>query len=272
MDLGVFFRFVFIVLLCICAMWWMSNLYHRLMQRNTGKTGLLLTGLIGVPVHEMSHAIMAVLFGHKIHKIVFFRYKESEPTLGWVEHSYNRFNFRQSVGLLYVAIAPIIFMPLLITVLLNNRDVLVGQSISTALYDWVLTSRNAQLPDFMLAILTDAENIISSINTNNLGLFCLVGCLALHAAPSKADIKTVTQSFASLCGLGSLFCVLLALIYFQNAEIIYLCINYLIQSVIFASLMAEASILFDLSAKWVLKILLLMWQIIVAKCKNKDEI
>ena len=255
MDLGVFIRFLLLVLFCISALWWLSDTYHRLMQRYTGKTGLLLTGLIGVPIHEMSHAAMAVLFGHQIHRIVFFRYKESEPTLGWVEHSYNRLNFRQSVGLLYVAVAPLLLMPVLITLILKQNDVLVGQQFSAVLCDWVLSGTSIPPHKFFFSLVGDIEDLLSAITWNNIGLFSLVGCIALHSAPSRADIKTVTRSFASIFGLASIVALLFLLIWSQNTFVIYRTMNFIIQSVIFAAMMAEASLLFDFSTRFALRFL-----------------
>lgn len=267
MDSGVFFRFCFLVLLCIGLLWWLSDTYHRLMERYTGKTGLLITGLIGVPIHEMSHAVVAILFGHQIHRIVFFRYKDNEPTLGWVEHSYNRLSFRQSVGLLYVAIAPILIMPIIIALTLQHNNVLVGQGISTVLFEWVLEGKSIQPNVFFPSIISDIENLVSLMSWDNIGLFALVGCIALHASPSRADMRTVTHSLASLFGLGSIVAILYFLIHSQSTLVIYKVINFIIQSVIFAALMAEASLIFDFSSRFALRLLTTFWQQIIAKCK-----
>ena len=151
MDLYIFSRFLLLVGLCIYGLWACSDCYHRLIQRYTGKTGLLITGLIGVPCHEISHVAMALFFGHKIHKIVFFRYKDTEPTLGWVSHSYNPLNLRSSCGVLFIAMAPIILIPPCISWALDSINVQIGQNVTQLLYNWIASS-NPPTTSELLAI------------------------------------------------------------------------------------------------------------------------
>lgn len=79
---------------------------RNLMQR-FGQTGVLLTSLLGTPVHEIGHAAMALLFGHKITKIKLLQVNHPNGVLGYVEHSYNPKNFYQRVGNFFIALGPI---------------------------------------------------------------------------------------------------------------------------------------------------------------------
>lgn len=58
---------------------------------------------LGTIVHESSHAFFALIFGHKIKKIVFFHPKAA------VTHSYNKRNIYHQIGNLFIGIGPIIF-------------------------------------------------------------------------------------------------------------------------------------------------------------------
>ena len=49
-----------------------------------------INGLIGVPIHELGHAIMCVLFRHKIVATQFFPTDTSQGALGYVQHQYNQ--------------------------------------------------------------------------------------------------------------------------------------------------------------------------------------
>ena len=50
-----------------------ENLNNKLIYSVFGKTGILITGAIGTVVHESSHLLMAMLFGHKIQEVKFFK-------------------------------------------------------------------------------------------------------------------------------------------------------------------------------------------------------
>ncbi|MFZ2352803.1 hypothetical protein [Paucilactobacillus nenjiangensis] len=69
-------------------------------------------GFIGIAIHESSHLIMALIFRHKIEKFRLVRFpKKNDPddqALGYVSHSFNRSNFYQRLGNLFIGIAPII--------------------------------------------------------------------------------------------------------------------------------------------------------------------
>jgi len=81
---------------------------------------------IGTAVHELGHAVFALLFAHKIEKIVLFSPNNDEGTLGYVNHSYNKKNIYQNIGNFFIGIGPIIFGPFIISIIVY---LLTGQSI-----------------------------------------------------------------------------------------------------------------------------------------------
>ncbi len=79
----------------------------RNFQRGFGSKALMVTGLIGVPIHELSHAIIALLFGHKITKIKLLQKPDENGVMGYVQHSYNKRSIYQQMGNFFIGIAPI---------------------------------------------------------------------------------------------------------------------------------------------------------------------
>lgn len=85
---------------------WNERLSYRLLGR---KGYLYVFGWLGTAVHELGHAIFAVLFGHKINKIVFFDPDPNASSLGYLNHSYNPESIYQNIGNFFIGIGPIIF-------------------------------------------------------------------------------------------------------------------------------------------------------------------
>ena len=77
---------------------YLESLTRMYWSRAFGRKGFLLTAWIGVPIHELGHAIMCVLFRHKIVTTQFFPTDTSQGALGYVQHQYNQKVYINELG------------------------------------------------------------------------------------------------------------------------------------------------------------------------------
>lgn len=77
-----------------------------------GFSAQIIAGWFGIVIHEASHLLMALLFGHHITSFRLVRSPNrndpSDNSLGYVNHTWNQHNFYQKVGNVFIGIAPII--------------------------------------------------------------------------------------------------------------------------------------------------------------------
>jgi len=85
---------------------WSENLSYKLFGRTIY---LYVFGWLGTSVHEIGHALFALLFGHKITDMVLFSPNATTGTLGYVSHSYNKKSIYQNIGNFFIGIGPILF-------------------------------------------------------------------------------------------------------------------------------------------------------------------
>lgn len=102
---------LWVLLAVISAVIGVHHLFTRLFASKIfgnplSKSLFYLSAVIGTPIHEASHAIMALIFGHKIHKICWFQVGK-DGRVGYVEHNWNRRSFYQSLGGIFIALAPL---------------------------------------------------------------------------------------------------------------------------------------------------------------------
>ena len=98
---------LFAVVACGLLVGFCERLFVGMLGQGMGRGVVIGTSLIGTPVHEWSHALMCVIFGHKIQKIVLWQPCSEDGTLGYVTHSFNTRNVYQRLGNLFIGVGPV---------------------------------------------------------------------------------------------------------------------------------------------------------------------
>jgi len=99
-----------------------ENLSYKVLGR---KVYLYVFGWLGTSIHELGHAIFAIIFAHKISEIKLFT-PGSGKSLGHVKHSYTRGNPYQTLGNFFIGLGPVLlgsFLLLVVTWLLFGIDI-----------------------------------------------------------------------------------------------------------------------------------------------------
>lgn len=149
----------------------------------------VVTGIVGVPIHEASHLLGCWLFGLKPTRVVFFRPDRSSGTLGYVNFRYRPHSVFAHFGLFIQGIAPLVTGTVIVVLCLSSASGQAFTPSSLSVYDAQesLVSFAMFLFDAIPATLCKAQLGLSSIT----GVLTVgfASCVSLHAIPSWSDIR-----------------------------------------------------------------------------------
>jgi len=103
--------FIFVTLLT-----YLNRDTKKYLANGLGLNSELYLGFIGIFLHELSHLLMAIFFGHRIARVRLLKRPhpdrlgaDGKPdlTLGYVNHTWNQRNWYQTTGNLFIGVAPI---------------------------------------------------------------------------------------------------------------------------------------------------------------------
>ena len=178
---------------------WLISLCNRQFYVNMGKYGraaCYVTAFIGTPVHELSHALMCVIFGHKIIDIKLFNIG-NDGTLGYVSHSYNKRNIFQCAGNFFIGVAPITVISAL---MYGLACLLIPQFTEKAAV--LATGSFEDMPGRIEYMWQVIIAFFSAATTWQWWVFVLAGMfLALHMNLSGADIKSAAKGLVIVLAL-----------------------------------------------------------------------
>ena len=95
------------VVVCGLCVSLFRTLFVRMMGDGIGRGVVMATSILGTPVHELGHAVMCLIFGHRIEDMSLWQPSAPDGQLGYVTHAYNPRNVYHIIGNLFIGIGPI---------------------------------------------------------------------------------------------------------------------------------------------------------------------
>lgn len=219
---------------------YLESLTRTYWSRAFGRKGFLLTAWIGVPVHELGHAIMCLLFRHKIVATQFFPTDTSQGALGYVQHQYNQKSIYQRIGNFFIGIGPII-SGITALILLMRYFVPASYSLFNTNLETTVASTSINLDMiqnmflstfFLLKSLFTMSNLL----TPSFWLFLFIAiCISAHIALSKPDIKGSIDGVIVMFILLFLFNIIAGLFQYDSNQLIGKMMKYNMYLIAFSS-------------------------------------
>ncbi|MCP8969273.1 hypothetical protein [Ectobacillus ponti] len=161
------------------------------------------TAWVGVPVHELGHAFMCVLFGHRITGVQWFPTDTSHGLLGYVRHQYNRRSLYQRIGNFFIGTGPIFSG---IAAIMGLLYVCVPQSYAAfiAAVEAHVQPGNMSVPLIQgvlaaFAVLVKSLFTLQHVSRASFWIFLLLAvCISSHISLSRLDIEGAWDGLITL--------------------------------------------------------------------------
>ena len=160
----------------------------RRLSHRFGWRSVLVTGWLGVPLHELSHLLMCKVFRHRIVAFSLFDPDPRTGTLGYVQHAYRRRNLFQLAGNFFIGIAPLLGGSLILLLALwfllpTARPAWGAAPAADVTSQWLHTAQMAG--DTLQRIFT-----VAHLGSWQFWVFLLLSlCVGTHLSPSRPDLE-----------------------------------------------------------------------------------
>ena len=216
-TIGAILLFGFLIALC-----------NRCFYNNLGRFGrgiCYITGAVGTPVHESSHALMCLLFGHRIEEMRLFQINDEDGVLGYVSHTYNKRNLYQRIGNFFIGIAPILVIS---AILFGFAHLLMPEMLSTLEEKAALDRAFVSFGGFFENLGAVLKAFFIEAKTWQWWVFLFIGSLlCLHMTLSRADIKSAFSGLIFILILSFLFNIILG---FIKLEVLDECTYHIVRA------------------------------------------
>ncbi|MDR2581324.1 MAG: hypothetical protein LBC85_10075 [Fibromonadaceae bacterium] len=227
-----------------------NKAFFKLVGYKFGRTACMVTGFVGVPVHEIGHALFCIIFRHRIIEIKLYQPNSADGTLGYVRHAYNRKSIYHQIGNFFIGFGPILFGSAMLLLLMYW----LVPNLFEAFKNSSEFSEVLNLDVFSLSALKYIYNVMqgasitfyssSDFSDWRWWIFMVPACsIALHMSLSVADMKS------SWMGFGFIVITLLivnTVLYFIDIDTMLTLTNYCLTAGTFILNFLTISVVFSL--------------------------
>ncbi len=201
-----------------------SNAYRRCLIAAAGWTGFCVLGAIGVPFHELSHLITALIFNHNVTDFALFRPLKGrkDGNLGYVNHSYDKNSLYQRAGNFFIGAAPMLFGAGLLTFLLYLA---VPESI---IWENIADLSASSAANIVISVLTAYIDALRCYNIFAWLVIIVSVFICPHLGMSGADVKNTLSGVIFLLAAS----VVLPYVIYGYFDVSYAYMNIVIFSFI----------------------------------------
>ena len=203
------FSLILLPFLLIVIVSQLGQVAKKVLVQTLGGKSQIIVGGLGVIIHELSHTIVALLFGHHITKLRLLNIQKNTTSLGSVEHYYNSHNLYQRMGNFFIGLAPFYGCALCLEILQNwfFQTGFVYQQ-----WGMLLTSGET-IRQGMLAtlVLPELKAIFVPLRGRTLGFLLLVLLISSTGfSLSNNDLRSAVKGILPLAILCSVVGILMA--------------------------------------------------------------
>lgn len=204
-------------------LYFLASMTRRIFAKTLGaKTELYITGWIGTPIHELSHALFCIIFNHQINDIKLFTTKSD--TIGYVLHSYDSRSWYQQIGNFFIGVGPIIIGALIVYFLFLLLAPELKENIFSVNIDYdksagILNMIYSGISNIFISILNIFSNIVRNIfasrSYKNIGFWIFIYLsisIASHMELSPADISHAWKGMLVIFAVSLIFNTFLLII------------------------------------------------------------
>ena len=197
----------FILIIIPVIMSYLLTFLNKFIWKQTTRYSTILkySLYVGVPIHELSHMVMCIIFGHKIESFKLIDENHNTGTLGYVNHRYNKRNIYHIIGSYFIAFGPLYIGSLII--------LLLGYLITpnTIRYFYIdlnrinILSDLSYIPNYLNLVIDNYKNLLFSVAIEfdvlkilNWLIVLILMSIAINLDLSKQDLRNSTKGIVVL--------------------------------------------------------------------------